>query len=433
MAVAGEAPMAATHSAVQFFDPSLVLTDLAKGYDEIFIAQTADAATIDFRFKGPRTETGGTVIDTRNIFLALQVTMDGPPGTDETPVQEPGYINNILNSLFANVEVHAEGVQLSSSNNLHAHKAQIETELSHPPKCKEGLLTCQGYTFEDQPSTFGSEPFIARKNSIKARKKLYLYGQLSVDFFGTEKFLLPDVEILLRLTRASREFVILDDGATEGFSLKIEKASLHVRFLELKPERFFAIERALQSGLPARYSFREIIPKSYGIPTGTIEHTFDDVFNRQPISRVVVAMNTETNFIGNSKTNPFHYQKFGLAKITIEREGQLVGGTPLFVNHTNVRAYYNTLKALEVEHVGNGITIDAFDDHFILVFKLTADTRTNDDTIRPELTGARLKIGLTFNDALKQNIRVLFYGERQSTVYISHRRRVLKNSQFIHG
>ena len=60
----------------------------------------------------------------------------------------------------------------------------------------------------------------------------------------------------------------------------------------------------------------------------------------------------------------------------------------MHLNDNLVRSYYNTLKALGFEHGGNGITLDNFNNHFCLVFKLTADYHIEDNTIRPELTGA---------------------------------------------
>ena len=74
----------------------------------------------------------------------------------------------------------------------------------------------------------------------------------------------------------------------------------------------------------------------------------------------------------------------------LTRGGVLVGATPMHLNDNLIRSYYTTLKALGSENGGIGIPSENFPDHFCLVFKLTADYHFEDNTIRPELTGARL-------------------------------------------
>ena len=155
----------------------------------------------------------------------------------------------------------------------------------------------------------------------------------------------------------------------------------------------------------------------------------EDIFNSAPIRRLVIAMNQIPDFSGSIKTNPYHYQKFDLSRVQLYREGQAVGGTPL-VMENNTRAYYNTIKALHAQHAGNGIKLQHYKNHFILVFVLTADLEARDDTTRPELTGGRLRLHLEFKTPLAETTQVLLLGERKSVVYIDKNRRVLKNTLF---
>ena len=98
-----------------------------------------------------------------------------------------------------------------------------------------------------------------------------------------------------------------------------------------------------------------------------------------------------------------------------------------------VRFYYNTLKALGFEHGGNGITLDIFNNHFALVFELTADYHIEDNTIRPELTGARLGLELKLSKATTKPIRLILMGRRRSIVLIDCNREVIKNSSIYNG
>ena len=100
----------------------------------------------------------------------------------------------------------------------------------------------------------------------------------------------------------------------------------------------------------------------------------------------------------------------------LTREGALVGATPMHLNDNLIRSHYTTPKASGFEHGGNGITLENFRDHFCLVFKLTADYHIEDNTIRPELTGARLGLELKFSKAVSNPIRLIVLGERRSIV-----------------
>ena len=237
--------------------------------------------------------------------------------------------------------------------------------------------------------------------------------------------MLPGVEVRVRLYGAPDQFVMIHDEASKNskgdFSLQIVSASLLVHKLELKNETYLTIERML-SKKAAHYDFRETVPKSFLISSGVTMYYRDDIFNRAPISRLVLFMVPETSFSGNFVTNPFHFQQMGLEVVRLTREGALVGATPMHLNDNLIRSYYTTLKALGFEHGGNGITLENFRDYFCLVFKLTADYHIEDNTIRPELTGARLGLELKFSKAVSNPIRLIVWGETLNCLNLSQPR-----------
>ena len=67
------------------------------------------------------------------------------------------------------------------------------------------------------------------------------------------------------------------------------------------------------------------------------------------------------------------------------------------------------------------------------MFKLTADYPIEDNTIRPELTGARLGLELKFSKAVAKPIRLIVLGERRSVVLVDRNREVIKNSSIYNG
>jgi hypothetical protein len=293
--------------------------------------------------------------------------------------------NNALHSIFSNCEVSLQGEVVGTANNLYGHKAFIETELSHPIECKETWLACQGYDYEAAPGDPTDTAFTTRRTKNIAKTWNSFYGRLAVDFFNVEKYLIPGVELRIKLTRADPEFCVYVTKATLNpaarYQVRIDSVSLFVHKIEVAVEEYTRLERSLATR-PAIYEYPEIVVKTYLVPKGHNAMIEEDIFNSAPIRRLVVAMNQITQFTGTLNSNPFHYQKFDLSRVLLYREGQAVGTTPLVLEN-NTRAYFNTIKALHAQHSGNGIKLEDYSNHFILVFVLTADLEARDDTTRP--------------------------------------------------
>lgn len=433
-------PIPVTHSGLQLFEAPRVLTPFDRGFtEEIFPKTNLNGPTLEFELSGER----NVYVDLINIYLQLKISLlsyDHAHATDKSfkiitdAAADPGCVaNNILHSIFSNCDVSLQGVQISTANNLYGHKAYIETELSHPTECKETWLAAQGYQYEKNPGASANTAMVARRAKNIAEEWNNFYGRLAIDFFSAEKYLIPGVAVRIKLVRAPAEFdvVVLPKEkavAASRYQIKIDHASLFVHKIEVAGDEYARLEREL-SLRPAFYEYLEVIPKTYLIPKGHNLMIEEDIFNAAPIRRLVIAMNTNQNFTGTLGSNPFHYRKFGLKRVLLYREGSPVGGTPLVVTN-NTRAYYNTIKALHAVHAGNGIKLDEFDNHFILVFMLTADLDSRDETTRPELTGGRLRLHLEFDTALAEPLEVLLLGERKSAVYIDKNRAVLKNALF---
>ena len=436
--VVSHLPIPVTHSGLQLFETPRVQTSFDRGYTEaVYSKTTLNGPTLEFEISGER----NTYIDLRSIHLKTKVSLESWNNTNGafeaiTDVEtDPGcLINNGMHGIFSNVEVFLQGVLIYSANANYPHKAYIETELSHTEACKNTWLITQGYNYEKEPSTADNAAMVARRAANADGAWNDFYGRLAVDFFNTDKFLLPGVTLRIKLVRASPEFAVVvlpPDKVTPNskYRINITEASLFVHKVEVSETEYVKIERDLLLG-PMLIEYMETIPKTYIVGIGQHQLIEEDIMNGAPIKRLVLAMSTNVAFRGTYKTNPHHYTKFDLRHVRLYRDGLAVGSTPLQIDGQNTRAYYNTIHALNVAHGGNGIPLADFNDHFILVFSLTADLETSDSTTRPELTGGRLRLHLEFGTAPTEPIEVFLLGERKSAVYIDKDRNVLKNALF---
>ena len=141
--------------------------------------------------------------------------------------------------------------------------------------------------------------------------------------------------------------------------------------------------------------------------TGQQSWKHEDIFTKEPIRGVIVALCVGTAFIGTNTANPFHYQKFGLREITIYRNGFATAGTPMSTTD-NKRLYYISMSALAYVENGHGKPLSEFANHYIMVFDLTSTQEATNDFIHPERTNSSLSVELKFDKALAHNVEIFF-------------------------
>ena len=188
-----------------------------------------------------------------------------------------------------------------------------------------------------------------------------------------------------------------------------------------------AIEKTLLK-TPAVYRYTEVLPRNFLATAGIRSWSQEDIFSKEPVRRMIIAMSTNQSYLGTNRKNPFHDQIFNLNKIVIHRNGLLVVGTPISTT-SDQRVYFNTLEALDfLDKGGLGIPLADYPNHFILAFDLTSTQEASHDFIHPELTNCSISVELTFGTPLGDNVEILFLGERSSNFYVNSKRKVTKNS-----
>ena len=131
-------------------------------------------------------------------------------------------VNNILHSIFSNVEVYINKQQTYSSNGFYAHKSYISNLFKAAISEYKGFLHCEGgYDYEEFPDEIMeaplSESFFARKTKMVRRPDGFmLYGKLRVDFFSTSELFYPNMKIRLRLNRARPNLYMISDNPNVG-------------------------------------------------------------------------------------------------------------------------------------------------------------------------------------------------------------------------
>ena len=154
----------------------------------------------------------------------------------------------------------------------------------------------------------------------------------------------------------------------------------------------------------------------------------EDVFTKEPVRRMILAMSSNTAYLGTIRTNPFHYQKFQLNEIIVYRNDLIIAVFPVSTTE-NKTIYYNTLEALDfVFNNSHRISLANYHNHYIMAFDLTSTQEASHEFIHPELTNCTISVELKVNAPLGENVELLFMGERASTVYMRSDRKIAKNT-----
>ena len=428
-------PAEATHTTLDLFEKQPLLITFDNGFTQkVGPSYSPDGPMLEFEVVGDR----NNFIDLQKIILEIKCKIKRSDnsnlrtGTDAAGRDTPYFVNNTLHSLFSDCTVSANGLKISNSNGNYAHKAFIETEFSHSSAAKDTWLVCQGYYFEDEPNKIDGAD--NRATDVAARKALVaqsveatFIGRPSLDIMTCDKHLLSGVNLRLSFRRSSDEFATISENAAKNYKVQITEANLYVRKMSVADSVLGAIEKTLLK-TPAIYRYIEVIPRTFLAQNGARSWRQEDVFSKEPVRRMLIAMTTNQAYLGSNRTNPFHYQQFRLNQVTIYRNGQPIVGTPIATTF-NHRIYYNTADALDfLEKNGHGIKISDYANHFIMAFDLTSTQEASHDFLHPELTNCSISVDLQFADALANNIEIILLGEKSSALYITSDRKVTKNA-----
>ena len=189
-----------------------------------------------------------------------------------------------------------------------------------------------------------------------------------------------------------------------------------------------SIEKTLLK-TPAVFKYFEVLPRTFLATTGVQSWRQEVVFGK--VRRMILAMSSNTAYMGTNRTKPFHYQKFQLNEIIVYQNGLPLAGTPVSTTD-NKRIYYNTLEILDfVFDNSHGISLANYRNHYINALDLTSTQEASHDFIHPELTNCTFSVELKFEAPLGENVELLFNGERASTVYVRSDRKIANNTLMI--
>ena len=228
--------------------------------------------------------------------------------------------NNPLHSLFSECTVSANGVKISNTNGNYAHKAFIETEFSSVKTAKNTWIICQGYYYEDKPAKNDgadgrADNVVARKALVADSQENYFIGKPASDILTCVKHLISGVTLRISFRRSTNDFAVISES-NKHYKVKIIEANLYVRKMTIADHVLTAIEKTLLK-TPAVYRYTEVLPRTFLATTGIRSWSHEDIFSKEPVRRMIIAIATNQAYLGPNRTKPFHYQNINFSQIVV--------------------------------------------------------------------------------------------------------------------
>ena len=264
-----------------------VVDDVLSSHEqEIYPTTSLDENCIGFEFQTYRNH----YFDLRHTYLALKLKLVGGRGyetyntkevkkehkeegkaeeeetaEEDAPVPPVTHVNNVLHSIFSNVEVYINNQQIYNSNGLYAHKSYISNNFKGAISEYKGVLHCEGYYYEkfldeimEAPL---SEPFFTRRKKMLSRPNGFmLYGTLGVDFFSNLDCFYPKMKNSLRLISARPNFYMISDNP--NISLGNVDSSLCTRRIALRGD-YHKTRMDMFAYAPLGFNYLETLAKTF--------------------------------------------------------------------------------------------------------------------------------------------------------------------------
>lgn len=370
------------------------------------------------------------------LFLKVQLVKGDGGNLGNNAKVAP--VNNLLHSLFSQVDVKLQNTIVTSSFNTYPYKAYFETLFCFGEDAKKGYKTSQlwfpdkgdGWDKTDPAGNDNNPGFDKRRELTANSKTVELIGRPHVDLFHQSRYLIPGVDMHLKFIRSETNFHLMADGE---FKLLIKEAKLYVRRVKINPSIALAHTAAMEKGESAKYPIRRGTTTACTIPQGSLTFHKDNLVSGQLPRRIILGFVSNPSFNGDRRNNPFRFQHFNLNYISLSTGNQSFPAQPLtpdFRAGLYLQAYENLCSTLGFteEDRGFGVDREEFADGYTLfAFDLTAD-QCQGSHVDP-ISYGNIKIEVHFARGLPEPVNLIAYSEYDSSIKIDVARNVVTDFQ----
>jgi len=398
------------------------------------ISSLTDGAPIEFDV----TSSGDDYMDLANSFLHVKVKIVRANGNELDAADTVGPVNNLLHSLFSQVDVSLNGTLITNSTNTYPYRAYLENLLSYGPAAKSSQLTAELFYKDesgkmDKPTPLAADAadrnsgLVKRREFMARSREVDLVGRIHSDIFFQQRYMLNEVNTKIKLTRSKDNFCLMAIG-DQPFKVKITGAALVIRKVKISPSVYLAHAKTLESGM-AKYPIRRVVCKTFTVPAGYLDVRQEKLFSGQLPTRLVLGCVDNRAFNGDLGMNPFNFRHFSLRALSVYLDGQQIGIKPIALDYANgqyVTSYMSLFNGTGKDNRDEGNDIDRQDfanGYALYAFDLSPDL-TDSESFSLARQGT-VRVDLAFGDALAHTVTVVAYAEFENIIEIDRNRNVV--------
>ena len=375
-------------------------------------------------------------LDLKRTRLYVKVKIVNEDGTTADAADVVAPVNNLLHSLWSEVEIKISGKIVSLSNNCYGYKAYLQTLLTSTDSAKVSHLGAQGFRQDDgdMDKVLGNLGAAWRFSRFAGSTSVELEGPLNEDICQTNRYILNNTPVDIKLFRARQAFAIMTD-TDKRFKLTIEDICLKACYVDVHPGIIAGHAAALSKG-NALYPFTRVEMLSFNISAGSRQFNLDNLFNNQCPTKVLLAFVDSEGFAGSFKSNPFKFLNLDLSDVELSTDGIAVPSRGLKVpafddsGRQVVAPYQRLFDCVGVSHpglFGNGLDMEDFAKGYAIYgFPVYGGGEAETNFMQLKRT-ANVRVQGSFSTALTKAVTAVIYAEFPAILEIEASRNVIVN------
>ena len=400
-------------------------------------------------------------MDLKNSYIHLKLKIVSEGGEDLEMKEKVAPVNDLFNSLWANVEVYMQDQLVSHSNNCHGYMSMMRNlvygseEALRSQQTKRLLykdtaghmdslnphLANIDYRIPNfdivpgnggdvaylQDGTYGNHGLYTRHLYTHSSKTIDLIAPLRFDLAEQERYMLNGIRMRIVMYPQKQKFVLMSGEQNKNYKIIIEKATLTIRKVKPSIGTILGIEEALQT-TNALFPVTRTVCKVLSVAKGMRNVLEDNLFQGQLPKRIIIGMVDNRAFAGSYNRNPYNFEHNDMNYINL-----FIDGTPLLANplrrgdDTYINCFdslFQGLNKLDDEVSGSIIKREDWPRGYALIaFDLTADYDHRDRY--PIVKRGNIRLEIEYGSQLKATVNVIVYAEFDNIVQVTSDRSII--------
>jgi hypothetical protein len=327
-------------------------------------------------------------------------------------------IDNVMHSMWNNIDVLMNGELVSTTNQKYAYKAYIETVLNNSHSTKKYQLKTSGYYGDngDRDINFVQNWNKGMENrcvDFRRGKPVEMRGFLLSDILGVKAAIVNGVEINIVLTPNTDNLRLQTFENGHYGRLVIEDIYMNVCKRQMAKEVVVAHAELMESE-EATYPFKKTDLRTYNGNKGSTEIVIENPYESKIPTRLIVAMIDAVAYIGDWKLNPLNFKHYDISRAAFLINDENIAKPPYNLDIAGGKYIEPFMELYSIlgkagEDTDIGISRENYlNGMFLLPFDVTPTSAANMEYLSKK-EGGNCRLELQFRKPLPNNIIVLTY------------------------